>query len=68
MRHKVLIKPSEHHFSVETNETILDAALRQGVNLRYGCRNGACGSCMGKLLEGEMAEHLSIVLDTLKHG
>lgn len=54
MRHKVLIKPSEHHFSVETNETILDAALRQGVNLRYGCRNGACGSCIGKLLEGEI--------------
>jgi CDP-4-dehydro-6-deoxyglucose reductase len=54
MRHKVLIKPSEHQFSVEANETILDAALRQGVNLHYGCRNGACGSCMGKLIEGEI--------------
>ncbi len=54
MRHNVLIKPSEHQFAVEADETILDAALRQGVNLRYGCRNGACGSCMGKLLEGEI--------------
>ena len=54
MRHRVLIKPSEHQFYVESEETVLDAALRQGVNLRYGCRNGACGACKGKLLSGEV--------------
>ena len=54
MRHRVEIKPSEHQFYVESNETVLDAALRQGINLRYGCRNGACGSCKGKLLAGEI--------------
>ncbi len=32
---------------------MLDAALRQGVALPYGCRNGSCGSCRGKVLEGE---------------
>jgi len=54
MRHRVKIKPSEHQFYVESNETVLDAALRQGINLRYGCRNGACGSCKGTLLAGDI--------------
>ncbi|MCU7801020.1 MAG: CDP-6-deoxy-delta-3,4-glucoseen reductase [gamma proteobacterium symbiont of Lucinoma myriamae] len=54
MRHRVEIKPSEHQFYVESNETVLDAALRQGINLRYGCRNGACGACKGKLLAGDV--------------
>ena len=38
----------------EQGETILAAALRQGINLPYGCRNGACGSCKGRVLEGEV--------------
>ncbi|MFZ5524570.1 MAG: cytochrome b N-terminal domain-containing protein [Pseudomonadota bacterium] len=33
-------------------ETILEAALRQGVNLPYLCRDGACGTCKGKILKG----------------
>lgn len=54
MRHRIQIKPSEHQFYVESGESVLDAALRQGVNLRYGCRNGACGACKGKLLDGSI--------------
>ncbi|MCG8010341.1 MAG: 2Fe-2S iron-sulfur cluster-binding protein, partial [Candidatus Thiodiazotropha weberae] len=45
MSHKVQVEPSGHQFTVEENETILDAAIRQGVNLPYGCRNGFCGDC-----------------------
>lgn len=33
-------------------ETILEAALRQEVNLPYVCRDGACGACKGKVLKG----------------
>ncbi len=55
MRHRVQIQPSEHQFYVESGETVLDAALRQGVNLRYGCRNGACGACKGKILQGSVS-------------
>ncbi len=54
MRQRVEIKPSGHQFYVESNETVLDAALRQGINMRYGCRSGACGACKGKLLEGDI--------------
>jgi CDP-4-dehydro-6-deoxyglucose reductase len=49
---QVTLQPSGHTFSVAADETILDAALRQGIGLPYGCRNGACGSCKGKIASG----------------
>lgn len=55
MSFTVRIEPSGHAFSVEREETLLDAALRQNVGLPYGCRNGACGSCVGTLVEGEVS-------------
>ncbi len=54
MPHQVTIQPSGHQFIVQDDETILEAALRQGFSLPYGCRNGACGSCKGKVLSGEL--------------
>ncbi len=54
MSYQVTIQPSGHQFSVNHDETILDAALREGFALPYGCRNGACGSCKGKVLSGEL--------------
>ncbi len=55
MTNRVKIETTGHEFSVNRDETILDAAIRQGVHLPYGCRNGKCGKCMGKLLQGEVA-------------
>ena len=54
MSFKVQIEPSGHEFSVEAEETLLDAALRQGINLPYGCRNGFCGDCRSVLIEGRV--------------
>ncbi len=54
MSHQVTICPSGHCFQVQPDETVLVAALREGFSLAYGCRNGACGSCKGKLLEGKV--------------
>ncbi len=48
----VRVRSSGHELSVEEGETILDAALRHGLAFPYGCRNGQCGSCKGKVLEG----------------
>lgn len=50
----VTIQPSGHALSVADGETILEAALRQGLTLPYGCRDGACGACRGKVLAGEI--------------
>lgn len=55
MSYKVTVKPSGHTFEVAENETILNAALEAGVNLPYGCRDGACGACKGRVLEGQVA-------------
>ncbi|OGA54210.1 MAG: CDP-6-deoxy-delta-3,4-glucoseen reductase [Betaproteobacteria bacterium RIFCSPLOWO2_12_FULL_62_58] len=52
MPHQIAIKPSNHVFTVNDDETILEAALREGFVIAYGCRNGACGTCKGKVLEG----------------
>jgi len=49
----VTLKPSGNTFKAAADETILEAALRQGIGLPYGCRNGACGSCKGTLVSGE---------------
>jgi CDP-4-dehydro-6-deoxyglucose reductase len=54
MPYQVTIQPSGHQFTVENDETILEAALREGFSLPYGCRNGACGACKGKVLSGQI--------------
>jgi CDP-4-dehydro-6-deoxyglucose reductase, E3 len=51
---KVKIQPSGHQFDVAEGESVLTAAMRQDLVLPYGCRNGACGTCKGKILEGEV--------------
>ena len=51
---KVILQPSGHEFEVAESESILTAALRQGFVLPYGCRNGACGSCKGRILSGSV--------------
>lgn len=54
MSYQVTVKPSGREFAAEADETILDAALRHGVTLPYGCKDGACGACKGKVLEGKV--------------
>lgn len=58
MSFQVTLKTSGHQFTVTENETILDAALRQKIGLPYGCHNGACGACKGKVIAGEI--HLGV--------
>ena len=52
--HTVTLQPSGQHFQVEDGEAVLAAALRQGFILPYGCKNGACGSCKGKIVSGSV--------------
>jgi len=52
MPNQVTVKPSDRAFTAQEDETILDAALREGFVISYGCRNGACGTCKGKVIAG----------------
>ena len=54
MTYQTTIQPSGHQFSIEANETILEAALKQGYTLPYSCRDGVCGVCKGKVLQGQV--------------
>jgi len=52
MSFNVTVQPSGRTFSVDQDEALLAAAIRQGIGLPYGCKDGACGSCKCKKLEG----------------
>ncbi len=54
MTFQITVQPSGHHFACEADETVLAAAIRAGVGLPYGCKNGACGSCKGKVVAGSV--------------
>jgi CDP-4-dehydro-6-deoxyglucose reductase len=54
MTFQVSITPSGRQFACEADETVLSAALRAGLILPYGCKNGACGSCKGKIVSGQV--------------
>ncbi|ADJ64807.1 CDP-6-deoxy-delta-3,4-glucoseen reductase [Herbaspirillum seropedicae] len=56
MSFQVTVQPSGRQFTCDADESILTAAIRAGVGLPYGCKNGACSSCKGKLVSGQV-EH-----------
>jgi len=55
MEYKITLQPSGHEFVAHENESILEAGLRAGYNLRYQCDNGSCGECQSRLLEGRVS-------------
>jgi CDP-4-dehydro-6-deoxyglucose reductase len=56
MAFNVTLRQSGRQFQVEPDEPVLTAALRQGIGLPYGCKNGACGSCKGAVVGGEVEQ------------
>ena len=54
MTFSITVQPAGLAFDVQRDEPILAAAIRQGVGLPYGCRDGACGSCKSRLLAGRV--------------
>jgi CDP-4-dehydro-6-deoxyglucose reductase len=58
------IQPSGHTYKLEADKTILDGALAEGLMFKHSCREGTCGTCKGKLLQGEV-DHANSPLDVL---
>ena len=54
MTFEITIKPSDHRFACAAEDTILAAAMHADLLLPYGCRNGACGTCKGRILAGDV--------------
>ena len=51
---RITVQPSARTFTADAGETILAAAIRQGIGMPYGCKDGACGSCKCRKLEGSV--------------
>lgn len=70
--YSVTFQHSEATFTVQSNEMILDAAIRQGVSIPYVCRNGTCRTCMYQVKDGKVnqldAEDCSISEQELEMG
>ena len=49
---QISVQPSGRTFRANAGEAILAAAIRSGVGLPYGCKDGACGSCKCKKISG----------------
>jgi CDP-4-dehydro-6-deoxyglucose reductase, E3 len=52
----VTVRPSGHEFFVEGRDTLLEAGLKAGLKLNYGCGNGTCGLCKARVIEGEVTK------------
>lgn len=64
MAFQVIVQPSGQRFQADPDETLLDAGLRQGLNLPHSCRDGICGACRGEVLSGRV-DHGRAPLQTL---
>jgi CDP-4-dehydro-6-deoxyglucose reductase len=51
---RITLLPSQQVIFVEEGETILDAALRAGLNLPHSCKGGHCSSCRARIREGSI--------------
>ncbi len=54
MTAQVTVLPSKHDFLVEGQDTLLEAAMRAGIPLNYGCSGGNCGLCKAKVVSGQV--------------
>lgn len=52
MTYEVTVEPTGDIIEVEDEQTLLDAALRQGVWLPFACGHGTCGTCKVQVLDG----------------
>ena len=50
----VQVKPSGREFFVDGDDTLLEAALRAGLALDYGCSIGSCGKCKTRVISGQV--------------
>ena len=52
--YEVTLEPSGKTITVKEGQTLLDAAIRNGIQVAYGCRHGSCSACKCQVLEGNL--------------
>ena len=56
MEYTVTLSNCNQRFKMQETESILEAAIRAGVSINYGCSGGSCGLCRARLLKGSVRE------------
>ncbi|HEY0030100.1 MAG TPA: FAD-binding oxidoreductase [Bacteroidia bacterium] len=66
----IVIDGDSHAVTLEDNETILEAAIRIGLDAPYACQGGSCCTCRALLEEGkvEMAVNYALSASEVKQG
>lgn len=54
MPNTVTLLPSQHSFVVNGADSLLEASLRAGLAMNYGCSSGNCGLCKARVLSGQV--------------
>ena len=62
--HQVTLLPSGRLIPAASTQSLLNAGLESGLNLRYGCEGGSCGLCLARLKSGQIRniQHSDYVL------
>jgi len=53
---QVTVRPSGNVYFVEGRDTLLQAGLKAGLKLNYGCGNGTCGLCKARVISGDVVK------------
>lgn len=59
----VLLDDEEQTFTMQSEDTLLDAALKNGIDAPYSCQGGICSSCIAKVTEGKAIMDKNTILD-----
>ena len=58
----VVFDEEQETFEMDTNTTILEAALDQDIDVPFSCQGGVCTTCMAKVLKGKAVMEKNIAL------
>ena len=60
----LVIDGSQRSFTMEKDtESVLDAGLKQGIDMRYSCKGGVCSTCRGKVIDGKVDMDVNFALE-----